>query len=177
MSRVANRYTKALFEAALEDNKIDAVRSDFDTIKSVIEESAQFREFIYNPLVPATQKAGMVRQIFENKLDRLTFHFLILLCDKKRSDFLPEIIGKFHEKLLDHQGVVTGTVISSQPIPEDQVKSIHDKITANTGKKVQLSQVIDKSLLGGFIIKIKDTVIDLSVKNQLNKLRDKMIFG
>jgi len=177
VSRVANRYTKALFELAVEEKKIEIVRSDFDMIESVLKESGQFSELIHNPLIPASQKARLMQQIFENKLDRLTYNFLILLCNKKRSDLLPEIIKKFYQKLLDYQGVITGLVISSQPIAQEQLESIHKKVSAGTGRKVQLSQEIDQSLLGGFIIKIKDTVIDLSVKNQLSKLRNKLIFG
>jgi F-type H+-transporting ATPase subunit delta len=177
VSRVANRYAKALFEAAREENKIDAVRNDIDLITSVLGESDPFNELIYNPLIPAGRKAQAVRRTFGNLLDQLTFNFLLLLCMKKRSEHLPEIMRKFNEMLLDYQGVITGSVVSPQPLPQDQLDSIQKKISTETGKEVRITQETDPDLLGGFVIKIKDTVIDLSVINQLNKLRSKMVHG
>ena len=80
-------------------------------------------------------------------------------------------------RILEHEGVLSGQIISSKPLSPVQVADIHKKIATQSGQKVQLSQEIDEDLIGGFIVKIKDTVIDLSVKNQLNKLRNKLVFG
>ena len=177
MSRVANRYSKALFAATLEQNKLDIVAGDLISVSSVIDQSKDFKKLIYSPLIPANKKTDIIRKIFDGKVDRLTYNFLILLCRKKRIDFLSEIIDDFKMRILEYKGVLIGQIISSKPLSPEQVADIHKKITAQSGQEVQLSQEIDEDLIGGFIVKIKDTVIDLSVKNQLDKLRNKLVFG
>ncbi len=177
MSRVASRYSKAIFASALEQNKLDVVAGDLKSVSSIIDQSKEFENLINNPLIPANKKTEIVKKLFEGKSDQLTFNFLKLLCSKKRSEFLPAIIEDFNQRILLYNGVLTGKIISSQPLSDAQVSEIHDKIASQSGKKVELSQEIDKDLIGGFVVKIKDTVIDLSVKNQLDKLRNKLVFG
>jgi F-type H+-transporting ATPase subunit delta len=80
-------------------------------------------------------------------------------------------------RILDHEGILTGKIISASPLSESQVKEIHSKIKIQSGKNVELSQEIDTELMGGFVVKVEDTVIDLTVKNQLEKLRNKLVFG
>ena len=177
MSRVAGRYSKALFAAALEKNKLDVVTADLNSVSGIIDQSIEFKNMIYNPLIPVIKKTAVIKKIFEGSIDQLTLDFLILVCGKKRSDLLPEIIADFNIRILEYKGVLAGQIISSHPLSAEQVKDIHDKIAAQSGQEVQLSQEVDENLVGGFIVRIKDTVIDLSVRNQLLKLRNKLIFG
>ena len=177
MSRVAGRYSKALFEIALEKNKLDVVAGDFELISQISTENVDFRNMLINPLIPATKKADIFSKLFKDKTDQLTYNFLRLLCTKKRSEFLLEVIDHFRVRILDHEGILTGQIISANPLSPDQVQDIHNRIKSQSGKKVQLSQEIDKNLMGGFIVKVKDNVIDLSVRNQLDKLRNKLVFG
>ena len=177
MSRVASRYSKALFAATLEQKKLDIVVGDLNSVSSIIDQNIDFKNLLYNPLIPANKKTDIIRKIFDGKIDQLTYNFLKLLCNKKRSEFLSEIIDDFKMRILEHEGVLSGQIISSKPLSPVQVADIHKKIATQSGQKVQLSQEIDEDLIGGFIVKIKDTVIDLSVKNQLNKLRNKLVFG
>ena len=177
MSRVSSRYSKALFEIALEKNKLDIVAGDLELISQISTENIDFRNMLINPLIPATKKADVISKLIKDKTDQLTYNFLRLLCTKKRSEFLLEVIDHFMMRILDHEGVLTGQIISATPLTQDQVHDIHNRITSQSGKKVQLSQEIDKNLMGGFIVKVKDNVIDLSVRNQLDKLRNKLVFG
>jgi F-type H+-transporting ATPase subunit delta len=177
LSRVASRYSKALFAATLEQKKLDIVAGDLNSVSSIIDQNKDFKNLLYNPLIPANKKTDIIRKIFDGKINQLTYNFLKLLCSKKRSEFLPEIIDDFKMRILEYEGVLIGQIISSKPLSPVQVADIHKKITTQSGQKVQLSQEIDEDLIGGFIVKIKDTVIDLSVKNQLNKLRNKLVFG
>jgi len=177
VSRVARRYSKALFETALEGGKLEIIASDLQTIGEVLDESQEFNDLMQNPLIQTHKKVRIIDQLFKQNLDQLTFNFLQLLCHKKRSDIIPAVISNFNEQLLEHKGIISGTIISSKPLTDEQFRQIHDIITSDTGKTVQLSQNVDQELIGGFVVRIKDTVIDLSVKNQLDKLRNKMVFG
>ena len=119
----------------------------------------------------------MLKKLFRDKLDLVTYHFLILLCTKKRSNILSEVIDGFFMLLYDYRGILKGKIISAQQLPAEQVEQINENIRIITGKSVELELETDASLIAGFIVKIKDTVIDMSVKNQLEKLREKLVYG
>ena len=177
MSRVANRYSKALFEAAVGQRKLDAVKSDLSAVESMVRDNYDFAAMLRNPLIAATKKSAIMREIFAGKVDVLTANFLGMLCLKKRAEFLQEIISSFEARALELEGIISGQVISPAPLSDQQFRQIQDKIAGATGLQVRLTQQINENLIGGFVVKIKDTVIDLSVSNQLDKLRNKLVFG
>jgi F-type H+-transporting ATPase subunit delta len=177
LSRVAKRYSKALFDTALEQAKLEVVADDLQMIAEVADKSSDFKGVLANPLIPAAKKTEIFNTLFSGKIDNLTRNFLQLISSKKRSEFLLEMISDYQQRLRDHKGMLTGEIISYRPLSATQVEDIHKRISQQTGKTVQLSEQVDESLVGGFVVKIKDTVIDLSVKNQLEKLRNKLVFG
>ena len=175
MSRVAIRYSKALFELALEQELIEDVRSDLEMIQDVCAENPEFQQTLNNPLIEEKVKSKVLKEIFETKVTPLTFKFLQLLSRKRRIGFLLEMIDNYLQKVLDHQGILSCLLISSRPVEIDQIEAIKGRIEAMTDKSVIFSHQIDNSVIGGFIVKIKDTVIDLSIKTQLEMLRRQLI--
>jgi F-type H+-transporting ATPase subunit delta len=177
VSRIAIRYSKALFDLALEEKLIDEIHSDLEQIKEVCVSNPEFQHALINPLIDDNLKATLLKEIFENKLHPLAFKFLALLSKKKRLGFLIEMIEHYMEKVLEYKGVLSALLISAGPLDPAQVDSIRDRIESITGKSVILSEHIDKLVIGGFVVKIKDTVIDLSIKTQLDKLRAQLVQG
>jgi len=177
VSRVANRYSKALFELALEQGKLDMVMTDLEMIGEVLEQSEDFRNAMMNPLIQAATKAKLLRDLFEGRVDKLTFQFLTLVSEKKRSSELAPIIDRMRQRVNEHKGILVGELICAVPLAQEQQSAIIKRMNEITGKKVQLTQTIDKSLIGGFVVKIKDTVIDLSISHQLENLRERLVFG
>jgi len=177
LSRVAIRYSKALFQLARDENLVMEVKSDLKVIKETCISNPEFQEMLNNPLVEEYVKAKILKNMFADKVNQLTFRFLQLLSKKRRSGFLLEMIDRFMESVLDYQGILTGTLVSSYAMDPAQVDEIKQKIEVLTGKKVLLTEQIDPSMIGGFTVKIKDTVIDLSIKTQLEKLRAHLVHG
>ena len=177
MSRVAIRYSKALFNTALEKNKIDAVLSDLMEVQTLAEKNDRFAALLQNPLIQVNRKMKIITELFKGRVDDLTFSFLSLVTQKKRIDFLLEMISYFAARIDEHNGILNGQVYSAAEIPAAQVEEIKVKMESFTGKKVRLECRIDEQLIGGFVVKVRDTVIDLSVQGQLEKLRNKLVFG
>lgn len=177
MSRVAIRYSKALFDLALEKNMIEEVHSDLEMIQKVCSDSAEFNQLLNNPLIEEKTKSSVIKELFESNVNFITYKFLQLLSKKRRSGFLLEMIDKYVDRMLDHQGILSCLLISSQPVEPEQRNEIKERIEEMTGKKVILSYLHDATVIGGFIVKIKDTVIDLSIKTQLEKMRHQLVYG
>jgi F-type H+-transporting ATPase subunit delta len=177
LSRVAIRYSKALFDLALEKNMIKEVRVDLEMIYKVCTDNPDYRQLLDNPLIEEKTKSSILRELFEARVNPLSYKFLQLLSRKRRSGFILEMIDKYVEMVLDHQGILSCLLVSSQEVETDQVNAIKERIEKMTGKNVVFSYLIDESVIGGFIVKIKDTVIDLSIKTQLEKMRIRLVHG
>jgi F-type H+-transporting ATPase subunit delta len=177
LSRVAIRYSKALFDLALEKNMVNEVRSDLEMIYKVCLDNPDFKQLLNNPLIEESTKSVVLKDLFEAKVNPLSYKFLQLLSRKRRSGLILEMIDNYVERVLEHQGILSCILISSQQVDTDHVNSIKGRIEEMTGKKVIFSFQTDESLMGGFIVKIKDTVIDLSIKTQLEKMRTRLVHG
>jgi F-type H+-transporting ATPase subunit delta len=177
LSRVAIRYSKALFDLALEKNMINEVRSDLEMIYKICTENPDFKQMLDNPLIEENSKSAILENLFKDKVNAVSYNFLQLLSKKRRSSFLLEMIDKYVDRVLDHEGILPCLLISSHQVESEQAEDIKKRIEEMTGKKVIFSFQIDESLLGGFIVKIKDTVIDLSVKTQLESMRTRLAYG
>lgn len=175
MSRVAKRYAKALFGLAKDQGKLDKVEMDFNELDKLIDKSSEFGAFLLNPLISSSDKSMMLKDIFKGKVNDLTFNFIQLINEKKRSSLLPDVILQFKSMMLEYNNQVEGELISAVELSKNQVNQIQQNIEKATGKSVILEQRIETDVIGGFVLKIQDRVFDNSIRCQLNKLREKFI--
>ena len=175
MSRVAKRYAKALFQLGVEENKLEQLENDLEQIENLFKESEDFRLFIANPLISEIEKAKIQAELFKDKLSNIGYNFLQLLTAKKRSSILPDIIEQFHLLLLQYRNILRGELVSVVDLSDAQVEKIKDNVEKMTGKTVIFDKCLDPSIIGGFIVKIEDIIIDNSIRFQLNKLRERLI--
>jgi F-type H+-transporting ATPase subunit delta len=174
-SRVSKRYAKALFKEGKEKNKLDSLRQDLDQLAKIYQKSSEFQKVIDSPVIPTNTKEAVFKDIFQNKIDRMTFDFVLLLIRNGREHLLPEVVEFFGKILDDHHGIIRGEVYSVVSLSEDQLNELKSKLDRMTNKNVILTQSKDRSILGGFIVKISDSVIDASLRNQLSKMGEYLI--
>lgn len=174
MNRVAKRYTTALFELAQEYEIIDKVEKDMEHIGKLIDESQDFRDFLSNPLIAESAKQKIFRELFANRVQKITFQFLELLTEKRRIAILPAVVQQFKEMLLEYRYILEGELISAVPLEDKQFESIKKHLENLLGQTVTLQTKIQPEIIGGFVVRIQDMVIDNSIRLQLNKLREKL---
>ncbi len=177
VSRATIRYAKALFELAREAKKLETIHSDLITIRQALEKSPDLQQVLDSPIIPKQEKADLLDQLFREQVDEHTMRFLQLLVEKNRESLLLFIIGRFQELLDEYRGIVRATLITAHPFDSDQKQALKKRLDRITGKDVQLKEVVEPDLLGGFVVRIKDTIIDVSLKNQLLKLRERLVFS
>jgi len=174
LNRVARRYTKALFELAQEQKILSKIDHDMQLIRKLIEESSDFQDFLSNPLIAEAQKQDILKEIFEKKVEQLTLNFLELLASKRRIAALPAIATQFRDMMLKYQNIVEGELISAVPLDREQSDLINKYLEKMIGKTIRLEQKIQPEIIGGFVVRVQDMVIDSSIRLQLNKLREKL---
>ncbi|HGY56854.1 MAG TPA: ATP synthase F1 subunit delta [Caldithrix abyssi] len=175
MSRVAKRYAKALFELAEERKVLEKVYEDLQTVSDTIKDSEELRNMLVNPLVNEADKLKALNGIFSGPFQDLTRNFIELIAEKRRLPILPDIISKFYYMMLEYNNQVEGQLVSAVDLEARQVQEIGKQIERITGKKVILSKRVEPSIIGGFVVKVEDMVIDSSIRSQLNRLREQLI--
>jgi F-type H+-transporting ATPase subunit delta len=165
------RYAKTLFIAAQKENLIGQVSSDMKLLQSMFSRQENLGAFLHAPLISSSEKLEVLKKAFSKTLCGLTNQFIELLSRKNRIYILEGVCSNFQELENEFLGIKKGVILSATPLLPTQMESISLKLSAKNNKRYVLENKIDKSLLGGFLIKIDDYVIDSSLKNKLLSLK------
>jgi len=164
-----------LFELAREENLLQQVEKDLSALDQYLIASDEFENLLASPVVHANQKREVFDDLFGKRFHTKTMDFIRLLLEKNRESLLPEIIEYFLQLLDEQNGIIRGQLLTAYPFSDAQLELLNKHLNQVTAKKVILTQYVDKNLLGGFIVRMDDTVIDSSLKNQLLKLRENLL--
>jgi F-type H+-transporting ATPase subunit delta len=177
MSRIAKRYSKALFQLAKDQGKQDRILDDLLRLDRTIDASSDLQAMLQNPLIRGEVKAKLLMRMFGDAMDEITCRFINLLCHKRRSANLRDVVRQYEANVLNFKGFLKSKVVSAVALDDQQLEKIKKRIAELTGKMILVDQEINRDLIGGFIIKLEDTIIDLSVRGQLETLRKQLIYG
>ena len=172
-TRTAFRYAKATLAYANENKFSDKVAKEMQELIELHESSRQLNGLLSNPFLPNTKKQSILRSIVPNPSD-VTQKLLSLLISNNRLFLLKEVAKSYINLFNEQQGELNATVISAIPLTQNLEKQIHGKLEDFTGKKISLLNKIDKSLLGGFILKIGDMEFNSSLAYKLKTFKAKL---
>ena len=173
-TKAAGRYAKALLELALDQQKIEVIESNMQQILTVANEAHDFQVFLSSPLIKVDKKLEVIKSIFSN-FDDLSISFLEMVEVKRREAMITEIAAAFLSQLKDHRGIVSVTIISAKTLDAQTKAEITAKISASVKGTLEITENVDESLIGGFIVRMGDHQIDASVSNQLNRLKQELV--
>jgi F-type H+-transporting ATPase subunit delta len=172
---ISSRYAKALLDLAEEKQELERVYEDMYTVNQTLRDSKELRAMLKSPVVKDHQKHDILDGIFKEHINRDSLQFLHFIVDKNRENYLFDISNRFIE-LYDHkQGIVKAEIKSSAELNDEQKDVLSKKLAEYTGKKVEASYRKDDAILGGFIVRIGDTVLDASVNRQLQLLKERLL--
>ena len=175
MNKAAKRYAKALFDFSIEQNKLDVIRSDLTELKGLLGESDEFAAFVADPLISLEQRRSVLEKLLSGRADPQTLNFLYFLDEKGRLDLLDAICSIFDLFYLHHQGILKVTIITASALSSEQISQIKLRLQARLGKEIEAKVELDTNLLGGFKVRVGDTIYDYSIATQLDVLRQQLI--
>jgi F-type H+-transporting ATPase subunit delta len=169
---IALRYNNSLLNLAIEQGVLEEVHSDMRLIDKVSKENPMFIMMLENPVISHQKKLSVLKAIFGSKVNKLTMALFEIISRKNREDILPEIAAVFHEQYNEHKGIAEATIITQYPIDSNERREFEDTVKKTTGaKRVELTEIVDPDIIGGFILKIGDRQIDNSLRSKLNELK------
>lgn len=170
-STVAPVYGEALFSLALESGQLGERKKEVEWLQKAIKNNVNFTEFLAHPEISKKEKEKTAEGIFKEYLSKDTMGLFILIIQKGRGEELEGILEYFMEKESQYQHVGSGTITSAIPLRAEQKQQLEDKLIDLTEyKTLDIEYLVDKSLLGGFIVRVGNKVLDNSIKGKLSQV-------
>ena len=173
-SKISVRYSKALFELAIEKNILDKVSQDMAFISEICK-LPETKELLASPIIKPSRKGEVLNKMLENDVDKATLSLIDLVVKNGRANFIPAIARVFITETMRYKGITKSTLTTAAPIDSKVKQQITDMITAVFKTKVEFEENIDSAIIGGFILRVDDNYIDASVKNKLRKIKKELV--
>ncbi len=169
-TRAAIRYAKAILDLANSKGVAEVVNNDMKTIASTINGNLELSTFIQNPTTKVEVKEQVLLEIFTgiNGVTQGLFH---LLFENKRFETLEAIAAEYWKQFDIMNGVEVATVTTAIAMDAALEAQVLAKIATLSDKKITIENIVDASIIGGFILRIGDKQYNASVANRLQVLK------
>ena len=174
MDEIAQVYARSLFEVAQEQGKLDIVREELGQITEALEENAELRLFFFSPYFSTDEKRDGLRRTVTDA-DPVTMNVLDILVENHRLPVLPRLRREYERRWRDANNLLPVTVTSAVELDDAVVERIGDEIGRQTGRTVELTREVDPSIVGGFVVRVGNAILDASIKNRLDNLRKQIV--
>ena len=174
-NKIPVRYSKALLLSAREKKKLDPVYQDMLNLVQICQQVDEFMLFLHNPVILQSRKKSMIRAVFSGKVTDLTLSFLEMIVHNKRETYIPDISRRFLDDYKRLRGITTVILTTVVPLDKQMKERIIQLIRNTYQTTVELEEKQSEQLIGGFIIRIDDQMMDASVSKELKKMRKELI--
>lgn len=169
--KIAKRYAKALLRSINNDLKRAEKYLDFFTAIKELFDEKKFKKVLVSPAIPADVKASMLNYAIDKVGQDNEFKkFISEVVAANRVDVIPHIETAMHQLVNEAKGVVDATVYSVTPLSNDDLTNLAKQLETMQKRKVILEQKVDKTILGGLIVKVGNSLLDLSLRTRLESL-------
>jgi F-type H+-transporting ATPase subunit delta len=174
MEEIASVYARSLFEVAKEQDKLDAVRDQLGEFGDALSETRELQVFFFSPYFSTQEKKdGLERAVTD--ADPVILNFLELLIEKHRMPVMFRIRAEYDRLWEEENKLLPVEITSAIELDKDIVKQLGDRISEQTGRKVELSSRVEPDILGGIVVQVGNAVLDASVRNRLDQLRRQVV--
>lgn len=172
-SKISVRYSRALFESALEKKMLDKVYNDMIFISEVCV-LPDMKELLTSPIIVPSKKTAILHKVIGNNIQSITLSLIDLLVQNGRESFLPAVARVFIHQTKEYNGITESVLTTAVKVNDKIKKEITELISGIFKTRVDLKEIVDKDIIGGFILRIEDNYIDASVKNKLRKIEKEL---
>ena len=170
-TRAAIRYAKAVLDLAKDNGTSEGVLNDMKDIVATLAGSKDLRLALQNPVIKAEDKRAILQDVFSASSTE-TKGIIDILVDNKRVNMLGNVASSFEALYNQSLGVQAATVTTAVAITPELEAKVLAKVAELTGKTdVKLENIIDESIIGGFVLRVGDTQYNASIASQLGKLK------
>lgn len=177
MSKVAKKYANSFIDSVLEKRIVDTIVADIEFITSTFDDNPALKNVIESPVVKSIVKRSILEEIFKNRIHVEMWNFILFIVNRQRENILYDILKQLLIVKDERLGIIKIHITSSVELNERQLNELKNSFEKMLNKKVVFKTSVDSSIIGGFVARYDDTVVDASIKHQLEKLKKEFMFG
>jgi F-type H+-transporting ATPase subunit delta len=170
--RASKVYASAIFAAAKGANSVSVIESDLDALSQAFLSNPDLRVFLLSPNRSEVEKLSLFDKVFGGKMNPLTSNLIKLMISKRREAEVEGVHAEFSEMRRLDEGVLKAQITSAIELTDSEKKQITEKLSTKLGKKVDTFFSIDTTITGGVKVAYGEFVLDGTVKNSFNRLRE-----
>ncbi|MBC3540562.1 ATP synthase F1 subunit delta [Rufibacter sediminis] len=172
--RVASRYAKSLLELSQEKGSLEKVYADMLSFTKTLNGSRDLSLVLRNPIIKHDKKLAILNSVFGSSMSELTMAFFRIITQKNREAILESVAVEFVKQYNLISGIQKATVTTAVPLTPELRATFQQMVVERTGgMKVELQEVVNPAVVGGYILRIGDQQIDNSVRTNVQKLKNK----
>ncbi|GMR01029.1 MAG: F0F1 ATP synthase subunit delta [Gammaproteobacteria bacterium] len=165
----ARPYANAVYDTANETSSLDSWSDALANLAAVISD-AQMSDLLDNPEISKVQKCELILQILGDRLNQQQQNLVKLMAENGRLMLMHDVVEQFEAARAKAENKIEAEVVSAFELSAEQTSELVNTLKNKFGCDVTLTTTIDESLIGGVVIKAGDTIIDASMKSQLDSL-------
>jgi F-type H+-transporting ATPase subunit delta len=166
-------YARALYQAAKEKDRLEAVREELADFVQAQREVPELRELLRNPQLDHRIKASALEELLGGD-EELVRNFLLLLAEKNRAGEVEEIGREFEQMVALEEGILDVELTTAVELSDEEARDVIKQIEKASGRKVEASRRVDSDLIGGIVLQAGSMRLDASVRGRLNRLRTEL---
>ena len=175
ISGMAGRYATALFELALDNNAVDAVKADLGRFDALVAESEDLRRLVRSPVFSADAQGKALGAVLDRAgIGGVTAQFLKVVTANRRLFAVREMIRAYRALVARYHGEVSAQLTVAEPLSDAHRSAITDALKSVTGKDVGLDVKVDPAIIGGLVVKLGSRMVDSSLRTKLNSIKHAM---
>ena len=173
---ISKTYGEALYELAIEENKVDSFAEEVQTLQAVLEENSELDSLMNHPKIIKEDKLQVMKNIFAGRIDSQLLGFLSLIVTKDRYHEVLRILQYFLDRVKELKGIGVAHVTTAEALKEEQKRQVVAKLLETTKyQQMEMHYAVDTALIGGMVIRIGDRVVDSSIRTKLEELQRKLM--
>ena len=173
---VSTTYADALFETGVEDGTLDTLYDEVCSVQDILKENPDFNRLMNHPKILREEKEQIIESVFKGRLSEVLTGFLKLIVTNKRYADIDGILNYFILRVKEYRKIGIAYVTTPLELSDSQKEAVKKKLLDTTDYvSMEMNYEIDKSLIGGMVIRIGDRVVDSSIKTKLEGLKRELV--
>lgn len=172
---VSTTYADALFETGIEENTLDSLYDEAVAVSQILKDNPDFSRLMNHPKILREDKEQIMESVFKGRLSDEFTGFLKIIVANKRYSEIDSILDYFVLKVKEHKRIGIAYVTTPLELTIQQKEAVKKKLLDTTDYvTMEMNYSIDKSLIGGMVIRIGDRVVDSSIRTKLDGLKKEL---
>ena len=174
MTQVGTTYAEALYVLAKDEGLEDVILEELTALGAGFEEEPAFARLLSAPNLSKEERCGILDKSFRGKVQPYVLNFLKILTEKGYARHFTDCCKAYRDLYNQHHGILPVTAVTALALTEDQSARLARKLSAITGKTVDLHNRVDPAVLGGVRLDYDGKRVDGTVESRL-KAVDKLL--